>query len=419
MAFKPRKSYKRKSNKPRTTRRRLGGVGSGRRAGKIAGSIASAIVPRAYDAGRKVYSKYVGKRYYNNAQRRALSSANLSASDNITALLPTIIGTPREPSFQEKVLKASVAPILYKRSYQWSSECLGGRKAWFHMELNHNSNDIGEDVNATYRPNLSSDTSTADGQLTGAGQADRQRFYVDYMSSKLQFMNSGTNALTGKIHLFAYKRDCATDYNGVPINPVNMMMFYSSFAHPIVATGQEFTVGNGWVFDTATSNYAYNGNYNMPGSSLNTSGVCAFTDLALTPSSAHIKKDLSYWFKLVKTDSFSLKAGQQLNKVYKFHDLKEIARESLSYQKIEGVSFSLCVEFQGQIVGAIDTANLVSTGSAQLSCIRDDLRVLGMKNWIKPKVFMKTNPLSTILKANQTIINPDSGTVLNGFSDDA
>lgn len=42
-----------------------------------------------------------------------------------------------------------------------------------------------------------------------------------------------------------------------------------------------------------------------------------------------------------------------------------------------------------------------------------------MKNWLKPKVFMKTNPLTTILKANQTIINPDSGTVLNGFLDDA
>lgn len=307
MAFKLRKSNVRK---PKTIRRRLGGVGSGRKVGKVVSTIASVAVPRLYSAGKKMYSNYIGKRTYGKFARRALASANLSASDNITALKQTVIGVPRKPSFQEAVLKASVSPILYKRSYQWSSECLGGRKAWFHMELNHNSNDIGEDVNATYRPNLTSDTSVADPQLAGAGVSDRQRFYVDYMSSKLQFMNSGTNALTGKIHLFAYKRDCATDYNGVPINPINMMMFYSSFAHPIVVTGQEFTVGNGWVFDTATANYNYTSNYNMPGSSLNASGACAFTDLALTPSSSHVKKDLSYWFKLVKTDAFSLKAGQ-------------------------------------------------------------------------------------------------------------
>jgi len=406
------------SKKPRKGGRRLGGAGSGRRPGLA--RAAMTLAPRVADAARRVRAYAQGKRYYSSAARKTLASASLAAADNIMTLPQTVIGKPKKPTFQERVLKASVAPTLFKRSYQFSAECVSGRKAWFHIEFNKVSGNDGllDDL-TTYRPNLASDTTTNFLPISAADDTDRQRFYVDYFSSKLQFMNSGTNALTGKIHLFKYRRDCKfQNEDACPINPVNLMMYYSAYSRVLAVPDVEATVGFGWNFDTITSNYNWTSNYNMPGSQANTGGVCAFTDHALSPLSSHIKKSVGYYMNHVKTQPFSLKPGQQLNKVFKFHDLAEIARESLTYNHIENVSYAIAVEFQGQVVGAIDTNNLVSTGSAQLSVIRDDLRILGMKNWIKPKIIMRTAAQTSIAKNNQTIINPDSGTVLNGYTED-
>jgi len=412
----PRK-YLKKGSKSKG-RRRLGGAGSGRkRVGAVTGAVLD-LAPRVREGIQRFGARLRGKRFYSNARRSQMRGENLSAGDNIVVLPTTVIGTPRKLSFKEKVARVERPPILFKRNYQFSAECLGGRKAWFNINLNHYSNDIQQDT-ATYKQNLTTDTINIDDTVTGPDVYDKGRFYVDYMNTKLQLMNSGSNALVGKLHLFAYKRDCRSQYNSTPINPVNMMMYYSAYGRPLSLTNQEAIMGNGWNFDTSTANYNFNANYNMPGSSVNSSGTCAFTDLALSPSSTHIKQDIGFWFKPVSVQTFNLKPGQQCNKVIKFHDLPTIAREQLDLEFISGVSYAIAVEFQGQVVGAIDTANLVSTGSAQLSVIREDIRILGLKNGLKPKVMLQTSPLTTILKANQVIINPDTGVQLNGFVDDA
>jgi hypothetical protein len=179
-------------------------------------------------------------------------------------------------------------------------------------------------------------------------------------------------------------------------------------------------VGSGWNFDTATANYNYTSNYNMPGSSINSGGVCAFTDLALSPSSTHIKQDMGFWFKSVSTQSFSLKPGQQVNKIIKFHDLPTIARELMDHEFFGGISYAIAVEFQGQVVGDSTQNNVISTGGAQLSVIREDIRILGLTNVLKSKVLLQTTALSTILKANTVIINPDTGVQTSGgYQDDA
>lgn len=415
----PKWSKKKKVVRASVGRRRLGGPGSGRRAGGAFARTAMVLAPRIAEGVTRVRARVAGRRYYSKPARRVLASANLSVGDNITTLPTTVIGKPRKPTFAEKVARVERPPLLFKRNFQFSVECLGGRKAWFNIGLNHSTNDLVVDTQ-TYGTNLLTDTAYVDPTATAPGQADRFKFYIDYMNTKLQFMNSGTNALIGKIHLFAYKRDCKTHYmTTTPINPVNLMMYYSNNARAQQPPNYENDISGGWKFDTSTANYNYTANYNMPGSSLNSAGVCAFTDLALSPLSSHIKADMGFWFRPVATQSFNLKPGQQCNKVIKFHDLAQLYREQMDSEFFAGVSYAIAVEFQGQIVGSIATANLVSTGSAQLSIIREDIRILGQKNVLKPKVLLQTNPLTTILKADQTIINPDSGTVLNGFSDDA
>jgi len=187
-----------------------------------------------------------------------------------------------------------------------------------------------------------------------------------------------------------------------------MMMFYSTNRLPLNVTANEATVGNGWKFDTTTSKLNYTAVYNMPGSSLNASGVTAHTDLALSPSSPHIADGMNFWFRKVNTFAFNLKAGQQINKTYTFHDLKDIMREEQGeYVHLAGVSFSCVVEFQGQIVGSSLTPD-VSTGFTQLSVIRQSTRQIGIRNKLKSKIYLITAAPVQIGSGNNQIINPDS-----------
>lgn len=410
--------YARKNRKPRRRLQAKGKVPTKPSFAKIVRDVAP-LASKAYGA----YKSYKRSGY---AKRSAIRSDSLLSSDNITTLAQTSIGVPKKLSFSEKVARVERPPIMFKRNYQFSAECPSGRKAWFNIGFNHHSNDINQDI-TTYKMNLTSDTSVLDDTVTTNSAVDRARFYVDYMSSKLQFMNSSTNALTGKIHLFAYKRDCMSTYangiNLVPINPVNLMQMYSTNAVPLYSPSYESTTTYGWYFNTSgTDGYNMTANYNMPGSSLNATGRTALTDLALSPLSSHIKKDIGFWFRRVSSQSFSLKPGQQLNKVFKFHDLPEISREQTIYEYFNGVTYCLAVEFQGQIVGdsTVTTGdNVISTGSAQLSVIREDIRILGQKNGLKPKVMLQTIPLTGITNANQYIINPDTGVAGSGYSGDA
>jgi len=196
-------------------------------------------------------------------------------------------------------------------------------------------------------------------------------------------------------------------------------MFYSANRLPALTTANEATLGNGWEFDTATSKLNYTAVYNMPGSSLNSAGVCAMTDAALSPSSPHLKDSFNFWFRKVDTFSFDLKAGQQINKTYSFHDLKNIMREEQTgFVHIANVSYSVVVEFQGQIVGSSVTSD-VSTGSTQLSVVRQSTRQIGIRNKLKSKIYLITAPPAQITNANNWVINPDTGDADTGAAQDS
>jgi hypothetical protein len=92
----------------------------------------------------------------------------------------------------------------------------------------------------------------------------------------------------------------------------------------------------------------------------------------------------------------------------------------MDHEFFGGISYAIAVEFQGQVVGDSTQNNVISTGGAQLSVIREDIRILGLTNALKSKVLLQTTALSTILKANTVIINPDTGVQTSGgYQDDA
>jgi len=398
----PRKYLKKKvARRPRKSapRRKLG-----------VGAVAS-YVPYAVKAVKAGYTMYKNSKRVQAQKRAVTRTESLMASDNIAKMPPTVIGKRKPDTFNEKVNRVSTPPILFKRNYQFNAEVSAGRKGWFSFEMNvMNTNDLGADI-TTYKSQQQTDTATADPTFSLNSAFDGAQFYVDYLKEHISLCNSSSNSLQGKITLYAHKRDSVGTYStsNIPITPINLMLYYSTNRLPLQVTANEATLGNGWKFDAITANNDFDANYNMPGSAINSSGVSAYTDLALTPSSPHIKPSMDFWFRKVGTETFSLKPGQQIDKTYTFNDLKNLMREEQAgYLHLAGVTFSCVVEFFGQVVGSAISSD-VATGITQLSCIRQSTRQIGMKNKLKSKIYLITSPMPIIPFNENVIINPDTG----------
>ena len=136
----------------------------------------------------------------------------------------------------------------------------------------------------------------------------------------------------------------------------------------------------------------------------------------------HISDFTGYFFSKVREFDFALKPGQQLDHYTIMNDLPVLSRQSTADTYIKGISFYLVVSFQAGIVGDATVTsgdNVISTGSAQLSCICEEKRILGTHGKMKAQVVMRTAPLTQIAKASQYIINPDTGVADTGYDDDA
>jgi hypothetical protein len=382
-------------------------------------ALASAAGAMVLYKGAKMYrARQIASTKVERLRARNNRASRLATSDNITSMSPIVIGVPRKPGFDEQVARVTNKPIQFARNYQWSAEGYSGRKAHFIIEFNKNNSDDLQNDTETYAGEYFTNTSTANATIGAATIADQKRYYIDYQKETINFMNSSSNSLTGKMTLYVHKRDNDNAIGGVvPINPVTLMMYYSSQNRPLnVTSGSEGTLGNGFQFDNATSGSNFQGVYNMPGSSITSTAVCASTDPALSPSSSHVREGVDFWFKKVASDTFSLKPGQQVTKSITFNDLPQIFREQQEFIHIAGVSYVLHVEFIGQIVGDGTTTTgdgVVSTGTTQLSCVRNSTRIIGVKSKIRPKIVLRTAPRAAVALAQQIIINPDTGVELD------
>jgi len=391
----------------------------------------SAVVAGGLVLAKRAYSRVMKARKASTEakfQKAKRSAQNrIAQSDNITTAKAVVIGTQRVPSFAEKVSAVDRPPLVFKRNYQFSSECASGRKGWFSMNVNQMlADDLQTDITG-YKSAMFTDTVTADNTVAGNSFSDNARFYIDSHKEFIKMVNSSSNSITGKITLWCHKRDTDNAYDSAPINPINLMMYYSNNARSLLTSGLggEQTVGNGFAFNTTAGSVSnYTGVYNMPGSSINATGVTASTDPSLSPTSPQIKDRVSFWFRKVgNSTTFSLKPGQQINSSFIFNlDKNKIMREQQEFSHIAGISYNIVVEFEGGIVGdstATTGDNVISTGSCQLSVVRENQRILGMENKIKSKIVLQTAPLTQIAIANQVIINSDSGVGLTGAIIDA
>jgi len=385
---------------------------------------AVAVLGAGLALAKKGYTKYSAykarKTKAQNVRARFSLQTRLAQSDNIITAKPVIIGKAHKPSFQEKVASTIRPPLTFKRNYQFSAECGSGRKGFFAMNINTmDSNDLLTDI-TTYKSALTTDTATGDGQIAGNGLNDNAQFYVESHREVIKMVNSSSNTVIGKIHLFQHKRDTDSAYDGAGINPINLMMYYCANSTSSNVTPVGGTTGFAFT-NTAGSSTGYQTVFNMPGSSLNVSQTqCASTDTTLTPMSNFIADRMSFWFKKLSTIDFNLKPGQQVNSSYILNlDNNKIHRELQKFVHLAKISYSLVVEFQAGIVGDSTVANSVSTGTGQLSVIRENQRILGLENKLRRKIMLQTAQLTDIANANQQIINSDTGVIDTGVDLDA
>lgn len=370
-------------------------------------------------ATRYLYNKYKtaqsNKIALDRKKARYSRNQRLEMSDNIITNKPVIIGVNKKPTFSEAVASTIRPALSFKRNYQFSAECISGRKGWFSMNINTmNTDDLQLDI-TSYKSAMTTDTGTADGTIASQALSDNAVFYVESHKETIKMVNSSSNSLTGKIHLFCHRRDTDSAYDSAGMNPINMMMYYSSNARSlnVLGAGGEQVVGNGWTFNTAGGSTGYNSVFNMPGSSINAAGSTASTDPQLSPTSAFIADRVGFWFRKVSTAGFSLRPGQQFNQNYILNlESNKIHRELQQFVHMANISYSIVVEFVGGIVGdnTVTTGdNVISSGTAQISVIRETVRQLNLANKLKKKIVLQTAPLTTISNASQQIINIDSG----------
>lgn len=384
-----------------------------------------AIAKRGYNRWQRHKAGVRAAQRAQYARSAAARVARIEQSDNITNLVAFKVGNQRKVSFTEKVERISRPPIVFKRNYTWSAEVESGRKALFSIPINiyGSGSALFADVITNFN-RFTTNTNTVDPSIettTSFSVATQQDNYVDYYSQLLQMVNSGSNSLYGQVELFVAKRDAdsaITNLN-LPCDPVNLMMYGSSANLTKLLGSNEQIVGQGYAFDTTTPLNRWDANYIMPGSTLNSTGVCAQVDPALEVFSSHNKKFVGYYISKVGERKFSLKPGQQVNIRTILNELPLIYRPDQEYTYLKGITYHAVVSFRAGIVGDSTLNNVISTGSGQLSCIMEEKRVIGLKTAKKSLIVMGTPALAAIAKANQQIINPDTGVVDLGFEEDS
>lgn len=342
----------------------------------------------------------------------------MSASDTIQTLPATTVGKAKKLSFDEKVSRVENPPVVHNWKYSFTAEGQSGRKAWFGYSVNESTT-----LKVVYNKlkDLSTDTSTANAIMADTNNSSlfmQYKYSIEYLSSRLQLINSSSNSLTGNIRLVRLKRDLTNNTSGAGTNfnqcPINHMMYASANSLITINGASEGTVGNGFAFSTLSTpapnsqNTNYTANFQMPGSNINSTGVCAFTDQSLDFKTANIKDYMDYYFAEVDKVSISLKPGQQVDKWFKFYDRSVIHRQMFEQEYIKGVTYWIIVDFEGGIIGDSATTD-VSTGTTQLSVIRTDKMVMDTHYNKRPKLIQYTAGLPTVALANQVTINPDTG----------
>lgn len=126
-----------------------------------------------------------------------------------------------------------------------------------------------------------------------------------------------------------------------------------------------------------------------------------------------------YW-RLISNQSVTMKPGESYKHYYRHHYNKQLAKFMFNGDTsgvTKGHTLSYIYVIRGQVVNSsIDST--VSTGDAQITCVRTTKLSHTFANSVRPRNYLVGTDLPVILSANQTWINNESNVATTGYFED-
>lgn len=404
------------------------------------------LMPAAAGAivGYVGYRAYKTMKAYNAAKARAEAIKNRRTVQNKLDLSTNIIKIPAgltigkytKDTLNDKVKAVLEPPIMYRKTHAYRVNGDSGRMNWFQIPVNAGGlvqqmllklKDATSD-GTSGNPNMADPVATA-GVVDGP--QEMYKMMIKYSSSQFQLINSSTNSLKGVIQWYAPRRELPSLFGGTtcPTNPINIFaaalnnsipavnsyssaLFTQGIANPVVGTNPV----TGYNVPSANVTLDYNRAGNS-GTNNNTGDNVLEIDLNIKPTSATVREQFNYYYRLVKSTDFDLSPGQQTEFWHKMYDKILYERQAQEFDKIPGLTYFCVIGFQGQIVGTNATTgdtNVVTTGSAQLSIIETHKAIVKPHQVRAAKVYNigevdgDTGILQQISDAQQEIVNDET-----------
>jgi len=339
------------------------------------------------------------------------------------------IGKPRRSTFREKVMSVSYPPVSFNSKWTFQMDNQPGVVTAASVPIL--TKELLDPIVGQIYGNLVSDNGAVTSLPTmGANDnVDSQQYAIMIHSyrSNLRMYNSSTNTLRGRVVWYKPVKDMDGQYENYGVHthsPINTLMLASNQAQ---SDNQPYTL-TGTLFDTVTSGLNYQSNYHHAGWPLvganTTAGqninVVATLDPSLVPGSSHVRRFFNKFWRTLKSEDFVLEPGNQFNTSVTmmgkmvsnlYDDADMIHRKNCT---VIGVIY--CI---GQMVFSdLSTDGTISTGSSQLSIMREDTCKVQPRFTKKEARYNLTNPYLGISSANQGKINDESGELQDVYAQD-
>ena len=285
---------------------------------------------------------------------------------------------------------------------------------------------------------------------------NQYRVIISNYVSTYKFYNSSSNTCRCRLVWYKPKNDSPSSLNptntlGVPIpnNPINLTMWASTVNDPwyVGATGNPFggnsyvapnSVGDGCVFQQATSavGTSWTDNYDHAGwpvsGTIDTTlsspnNVVAMLDPRLVPGSPQVKSVVNRYWTTLKSEEFTLEPGHQFNTSLRMKNrIHKRASDNVDMYCYKDNTVIGVLYMLGQIVFAQTSAEItpspiasvITTGSTQISCIREDTCSMRPDVRRVTRRLNLTKPLQLLDGAEQAIINTETGKMEFTFDQD-
>lgn len=341
------------------------------------------------------------------------------------------IGKPRKSTFREKVMGVHYPAVNFNSKWTFQMDCKSAFVTAAQIPILIKP--MIDPLSAQLFTNMTSDKAGVPIPTLAFNdgiQNDQYGMMIHSYISKLRFYNSSTNTLRGRIVWYKPRQDLDSTYENFGLhsnNPINQLMLASNGAQP----AQPFigpVVGDGLLFDGSTPGANYSADYNHAGwpivgtdtTNTSSSNTVAYLDPSLVPGSPQVRRHFNQFYSTLKSEEFTLEPGNQFNTsltimskmVYDIFDDTEITIKKEC--SIIGVVYVL-----GQIVfNESDVSSIISTGSSQLSIMREDT-CRAQPRFLKKTVRVNmTGPYRVIADADQAKINDETGEIQTVYTAD-